>query len=306
MKLRFLTGLLLILISGVWNLSGQDIEKLLPSLSELEGWKFTSGPRVYEGDDLFSLIDGGADLYFEYGFTKVVSVQYTDPSTSNIQVEIYEMVDAPAAYGIFSITQQAENWSEQFGTLSAVNTDYISFWKSKYYVNLSWSTRQHLDEPMLDNLAKLVAKKLPAEGNYPDMLKTFPEAAPDKKVIYLKGNLALTNFYYFDYKDIFNIKEALAYSMGNHNRIIIKYPDQAKAVETLTGARQSLSNNKRYTDVATTFQGFSCRDNKGNHILIRQTGNYAVILVALDNSLSLEPFMNEITRKIENIPGNSH
>ena len=287
------------MIFGAQNLACQDIEKLMPSLSELDGWKFTTNPQVYIGDNLFSLIDGGADLYLEYGFTQVVSAQYADPTSNNIQVEIYEMIDAPSAYGIFSITQQAAEWSKQYGNLSAVNQDYISLWKNKYYVVLSWSSKQHLDEPLMAKLANLIVQKIPDEGNYPNLMQSFQEADPGKKVIYLKGNLALSNFYYFDYKDIFKIQEALAYALGDCNRIIIKYPDQSKAIEILAYARQSMSNNRRFADVATAFQGFSCRDNKGNLILIRQINNYAVILVALDNSVSLESFMDEITRKIE-------
>lgn len=290
------------LIFGARNLSGQYIEKLVPLLSELEGWKFTSEPKIYAGDSLFNLIDGGADLYLEYGFSRVISMQYADPSSSNIQFEVYEMSDPPSAYGIFSLTQQTVEWSAQFGNLSAVTQDYISFWKSRFYVNISWSSRQHFDGPLLDKLANLVVQKIPDTGNYPDMMNSFQEAGPDKKVIFLKGNLALSNFYYFDYRDIFKIKEALAYSFENHKRIIIKYPDKQTAIDRLTEARQSMLKNKRFTDMATAFQGFSCTDNKGNHILIRQIDHYAVILVALDKTASLEPVMEELTREIENVP----
>jgi hypothetical protein len=301
MKVKLSIFLFVVMFFGTQYLAGQNTEALMPSLSELDGWKFTSEPQVYIGDNLFSLIDGGADLYLEYGFTQVVSAQYADPSLNNIQVEIYEMTDASSAYGIFSITQQTLEWVKQFGKLSTVNQDYISFWKSKYYVILSWSSKQHLDEPKMARLANLIGQKIPDVGNYPDLLQAFQDDNISSKVIYLKGNLALSNFYYFDYKDVFKIQEALAYSLDNYKKIIIKYPDQEKAIETLSVSRQSMSNNKRFTDVATAFQGFSCRDNKGNLILIRQIKNYAVILVALDNSVSLETYMDEITRKIENI-----
>ena len=302
MKVVLSICLFVMMIFGAQNLAGQEIEKLVPTLADLNGWKMTSEPEVFIGDNLFDLIDGGADLYLEYGFDRVISAHYADPSLNNIQVEIYEMIDASSAYGIFSITQQTLEWSNQYGNLSTVNQDYISFWKSKYYVILSWSSRQHLDEPLLAKLANMIGQKIPDEGNYPNLMQSFQEADPGKKVIYLKGNLALSNFYYFDYKDIFKIQEALAYALGDCNRIIIKYPDQSKAIEILANARQSMSNNKRFTDVATAFQGFSCLDNKGNHILIRQIKNYAVILVALDNSVSLESLIDEITQKIENSP----
>ncbi len=300
MRAIFTGWLLFILLLGADFMSGQDINSLVPSLSELEGWKLTSEPQVFAGDELYELIDGGADIYLEYGFFRVISVQYADPSQNNIQVEVYEMTDASSAYGIFSLTQQSADWSKQYGNLSAVKDDYITFWKSRYYVTLSWSSRQHLDQPLLAGLANMIAKKIPENGDYPSMVLSFQALDPGKKTIYLKGNLALSNFYYFDYKDIFKLQEALACSPGGHHRIVIKYPDQAKALEVLASAKQSVINNKRFTDVTMAFQGFSCRDNKGNFILIRQIENYIAVLVSLDNSISLIPLMDEITLKIEN------
>lgn len=302
MKRVFSIWLFTALFLGLQNIAGQGIEKLIPSLADLEGWKMTADPQVYIGDDLFDLIDGGADLYLEYGFDRVIAAHYADPSSNNILVEIYEMTDASSAYGIFSIAQQAVEWSNQYGYLSAVKEDYISFWKSKYYVILSWSSRQHLDQPLLAMLANMVGQNIPDEGTYPDLLQAFQATDPGKRVVFLKGNLALSNFYYFDYKDIFKIKEALACSQGSHNRIVVRYPDQQKALEILSSAKQNVLSNKRFTDVTMAFQGFSCRDNKGNLILIRQIENYIAILVALDSSISLVPFMDEVTQKIENSP----
>jgi len=301
MRTVFQAGLVVMILLGARNLPGQETSKLIPSLEELPDWKMTTEPQVFDGDELYDLIDGGADIYLEYGFARVVSAHYSDPSFNNIQVEIYEMIDAPSAYGIFSLTQQTSEWSKQYGNLSAVKEDYISFWKSRYYVNLSWSSRQHLDQPLLAGLANMIAQKIPEDGNYPDIINAFHVLDVGQKAVFLKGNLALSNFYYFDYKDIFKLQEALACSQGGHHRIVIKYPDQAKAFEIISGAKQSVLNNKRFTDVAMVFQGFSCKDNKGNFILIRQIENYIAILVALDSSISLVPLMDEITLKIENI-----
>ena len=301
MKVIFSTWLFVLMIFRVADLAGQEIEKLIPALSDLEGWKMTAAPEVFIGDDLFSLIDGGADLYLEYGFDRVVTAHYADPALNNIQIEIYGMIDAPSAYGIFSITQQAVEWSKRYGNLSAEKEEYISFWKDKYYVILSWSSRQHLDEPLLAKLANMIGEKITDEGTYPALLQDFQVLDPEKKVIFLKGNLALSNFYYFDYRDVFKLREALACALDGHDRIVINYPDQAKALEALADARQSIANNRRFTDVTMAFQGFSCRDNKGNLILIRQIENYLAILVALDNNISLVPYMDEVTQKIENI-----
>lgn len=282
------------------NLQGQDILDLLPSKAELTGWTVNINPEIYSGEKLYELIDGGADIYLEYGFKQVVTVHYADPSQNNIQLEIYEMTDAPSAYGIFSLSQQTAEWSAQYGALSAIKADYISFWKDRYYVTLSWSSRQRLDTPKLEKLANMIADKITGKGDYPAIIKSFQALDPGKKVVFLEGNLALSNFYYFDYKDIFKIKEALGCSPGRYHKILIKYPDQAGSVRILADAKQSMLNNKRFTDVVVSFQGYSCRDNKGNLIMVRQVENYIAILVSLDNSLSLLPIMDEITLNIEN------
>jgi hypothetical protein len=301
MKALSKENIILFLLLFTLRLTGQDIRDLLPGPDDLPGWKLNQEPQIYEGDRLFELIDGGADIYIEYGFRQVVSSQFTDPSNNNILVEIYEMNDAAAAYGIFSITQQTVNWTEQFGNIAAVSADYIAFWKGKYYVNLSWSSRQHIDEPVLSRLAAIVSGNITDKGDYPGLLKGLPAFDQGIKTIYFKGNLGLSNFYYFDYKDIFNVEDGLARTIGNQHRIIFKYGDPEVAEGALASAKQCIEGSKRFIDIASAFKGFSCRDNKGNLILTRQVEEYVVILVGLNQEDSLAPTMDEISQKIESI-----
>jgi hypothetical protein len=51
----------------------ETLTDLLPSINELEGFELKSEPEYYQGDDLFYLINGGADIYLEYGFKDVIS-----------------------------------------------------------------------------------------------------------------------------------------------------------------------------------------------------------------------------------------
>jgi hypothetical protein len=293
--------IVLILILSVLKANGQDIKTLLPSVQDLPGWTYSQEPEVFTGDELFELIDGGADIYLEYGFKQVVSAQLTDPSQNNIQAEIYEMNDDAAAYGIFSITQQMVAWTRTYGTLSSVADDYISFWKGDYYVNISWSSRQHLDQPLLASLAGIIAGKIADEGKVPAIVNDFAGTDTNSRLVYLKGNLGLSNFYYFDYKDDFFLQEAVAWTSGAYHTIVIKYPDPSAAIENITGVKTAFSANKRFTDIVSTFQGFSCNDNKGNLILLRQIENYIAIEVGLMPDISLVPLLDEVSVQIEHI-----
>lgn len=297
MKIKAKYTLLLFLVA--YQLQAQEIRDFLPDQAILAGWKLSQGPQEYNGDQLFELIDGGADIYLEYGFNRMVTAHYTDPSSNNIQVEIYEMTDDYSAYGIFSLTQQTEEWTKEYGNLSAVSDDYISFWKNKYYINLSWSSRQHTEEPLLDTLAGRIADRVSVWGNYPELVRTFFTGEPGIKPVYLNGNLALSNFYYVDYKDIFSLTEGVAWNSGKYLTIIFKYDDPEKAGQTASSAKNSMSANKRFSDLTTAFKGYRCFDNKGNQLLVRQVENYIVVLVGLDKDFSLVPVMDDISRRIE-------
>jgi hypothetical protein len=301
MKSFSISNIFIFFLLFTFRVTGQDIRELLPSSEELPGWKLSHEPSIYDGDRLFELINGGADIYLEYGFNQVVSTQYTDPSQNNILVEIYEMSDDSAAYGIFSITQQIAGWTHDFGNLSSVSNEYISFWKGKYYVNLSWLSKQHINEPLLDRLAGIISGNIEDLGKYPLLLKTFSEDDPLMKEIYLEGNLSLSNFYYIDYKDVFKVSQGLAISYDGYHRIILKYSSGDDAAEVLSVAKQSMANNKRFSGLVNAFQGFSCSDNKGNSILVRHVDEYIVILVGIKPGISLVPVMDDLSHKIEGV-----
>jgi hypothetical protein len=148
-------------------------------------------------------------------------------------------------------------------------------------------------------LADLVSGKIIEEGSLPDMVRAFPQDDPLSKSIYLKGRLGLSNFYYFDYKDIFQVQEGLAWMNDGFRKIIFKYADTAAAIDVVDKAKQSMANNKRFTDLADAFNGFSCKDNKGNKILAGQIENYLVILVGLDPDKPLEAFMDRVLMDIK-------
>ena len=53
-----------------------------------KGKTFKEPPETYSGDELFQMINGGADIYHEYGFVQVVRAAYTDGKRLTIKLEI--------------------------------------------------------------------------------------------------------------------------------------------------------------------------------------------------------------------------
>ena len=61
-----------------------------------------------KGKALWGLIDGGADIYFEYGFSNV-TVQEILWENYRFKIEIYTMLSEEAAFGIFSVSHHKCN-----------------------------------------------------------------------------------------------------------------------------------------------------------------------------------------------------
>jgi len=51
-----------------------DVTQYLPAKSDLTGWTAVDEPQIAQGEDLYLLIDGAAEIFLEYGFKHTVSI----------------------------------------------------------------------------------------------------------------------------------------------------------------------------------------------------------------------------------------
>ena len=72
-----------------------SITRLLPSEFVAKGWTPQGTPRLYGGASLYDFINGGAEIFFEYGFRNVVYQGY-EMNDSFMGVEIYEVQEKDA------------------------------------------------------------------------------------------------------------------------------------------------------------------------------------------------------------------
>jgi hypothetical protein len=67
--------LLLIAVNAAAQQTPEDLSGYLLASGEVYGWTPSDAPKSYRGDELFVMIDGGADIYHEYGFTQVLRAE---------------------------------------------------------------------------------------------------------------------------------------------------------------------------------------------------------------------------------------
>ncbi len=138
--------ILIVMLNISYYTIGLEVEiiSLLPDTTQNQHLKLLKKPAVYEGNDLFTIIDGGAEIYFEYGFTRAADVAYLENETARIDIQIYEMSDEGAAYGIFSNSFSDSDRIIHTDLLMITHDQYAMFYKNRYFGVISYSnTDQH-------------------------------------------------------------------------------------------------------------------------------------------------------------------
>ncbi len=207
-----------------------DLRFLLPSESLLKGWPPADTARVYAGEDLFSLIDGGAVLFFEYGFDRAVAIEYTHGSGSSINLEIYRMKDAGAGFGIYSARSGGEGHAVAIGQEGTRHKDYVMFWKGDYYVTVTSSDTTAQCSATVDRIAQSVDRAIKKTGVRPRGVDFLPEAGL-RKARYFRGGLGMGALPPLEPEDAAGIVDGVSGMYERGSVVILRYPNEDDARE---------------------------------------------------------------------------
>jgi hypothetical protein len=268
----------LVLLFGMMTLcsysQGIVIDIVLEEDPEMKGWTEEEPPEVYEGEALFDLINGGADLYYEYGFERVISYRFIHENGSRIQAEMYEMNSDSSAYGLFSLIKPKDGESLFIDQECLISNDYIACWRDDHYIVISGSLTGDIHSQALVRLAQLLSEKVGSEGDAPVLTAQFAGENLDR-LIYFKGNIALTNVYSFDYKDVFEIEDGAILEDENGTKaIIFRYKDEGKAGEIFQKASGHFTEHRKFSNFRENDNYFVMTDRKGREVTFSYGKNH--------------------------------
>jgi hypothetical protein len=275
-----------------------DIASILPGPGEAGVWYRPDSVRVFAGEELFDFIDGGADIYFEYGFRQVVSADYRNIKKTSVKVEIYEMIDDGAAYGMYSINRDSQGKTVRIGNEGTLNEYYLVFWKGRYlaFISSDDTTGETLEGIL--TLAESVDKKIEIQGKKPELAAVLP-AKNLQSEKYVRGILGLSSVYDFDTKNIFGVREGIIGEYKGYRVFLIRYETDNDAVKWYGSARE----NHRYSARISNFQDHSNRytmnDSKGSRICVTQRRNL-VVIVMVDQKSDGATLCDDVLSKINN------
>lgn len=260
--------------------SKPEINRLLPRAGDVDGW-FPEGEAQFEaGQDLFLLINGGAAVYFEYGFKAVVFQSYRTEGGKSINLEIYEMESQEAAYGIYTFKTGNEGSPIELGYEGWLDSYYLNFWKGNFLITVIGFGSEPVILDGIKKIAQAVDLKLKVKSEPPGITFYLPrENLQANGITYLKGNLALFNQYLFATENIFGLKEGVIGKYENYAIFLFQYPDQVESKKWYEAAKNHLKYSNRYNDFAERVSLFEIRDQQKNRLTIKQFQNWILIIL---------------------------
>jgi len=252
----------------------RDLAAFLPGPADVPGWALKDAPQVYKGEDLFTYIDGGAEIYHEYGFRQVLAQDFVDKNQKGVTLEIYEMADPTAAFGIFSFKASGQGRPADIGTDSEFEDYYLHFWKGPFLVTVTGFEANPECREGVMAIARATGARISETAGRPAFLSKLPADWIKPGLKYLRGALGLYNLHPFFTRDVLKFQEAAVVSLEDARVFVFGYPNPAEALARLSETRQVLAANPAYMDVREFPNGhFEAVDSKGNALYARVDGS---------------------------------
>ena len=207
-----------------------DLATLLPDT--LEGWTVTEEDQIYDRDNLYDYINGGAELYLSYGFQKVINRLYSAPKQPDILLDLFDMGTSEDAYGVFSHSREIEDTA--FGQGSQYTAGLLLFWKDRYFVSILAHPETEESKRAVLSLAKKIDAAITNEGPLPEMLNLLPqESLVTGSIRYFHHPIWLNSYYFIADENILHIDETTDVLLAKYGEsqaryflLIVHYPTE--------------------------------------------------------------------------------
>jgi hypothetical protein len=180
------SGLLWIVISTV-ALQGQSRESVLQAVQAKSNWSPAAKPVLYDSKNIEALVRARSTAINGYGFSGATVQDWTG-SNGQVRLTLFEMLDASAAYGLFTLDRnidQAGFARVPFGTEGFRIANRTEFWQSKYVVKLEGNSTE------TDEMARTISENIFGSSRKPPVSTHLPPASlvqgSDKYIVDASG-----------------------------------------------------------------------------------------------------------------------
>ena len=279
---------LVLIILGLSVLHGALFsEVILPGDEFYPGWKKSGRLVTFTRADLYNYIDGGAELFLEFGFEKLYVQRYR-LGESELSLEIYEMENPSSAFGVYLAKCGQETPVEGLAARSSGEESQFTILRERYFIHINNFSGGKELVPVMRALASETLKNLP-----PDRPVALLDYLPKENLIksserLIRGPYALQPIFTFGEGDILLLEGKIFGVVGNYRSetrtiftlIIIPYPDERWARRALEHLQQNFDPYHKIIETGPS--GFIFIDYQQKYGLVKLRGQSLEILIKLD------------------------
>lgn len=291
--IRRLCGLIGMAISLGLLLPGQvsrgpsGLRSLLPSGREAGEWKADGSPQEFKGEDLYLYINGGAEIYQEYGFAEVLVQDYRDPEGKGLSLEIFRMTSPGSAYGMYTFKRSLRGTPVAAGIEGRLEDYYLNFWKGNFLVTITGQDESPATTRGLVELARAIAGRIQGPADPAPLVAELPlQGLIASSVRYFKGYLGFMNNYPSLGKGAFRFEDGVRgdYSSGA-SLFILAYPSEEELRRGFPAIERAFRSDPR----ALAFRpgeglSFDLTDDRGRLLSLQAAGD--LLLICLEDPAS--------------------
>ncbi len=270
--------LFFVIVWIVWNPAiAQESKSDGVTASDLQE-KISIDNRVYKGSSLWGYINGGADVYLEYGFIKVL-VQDINKDEENYKIDIYFMEDSAAAFGIFSVSRFFCENDNPLCRHYCITPYHIQMAYGNKYISIINEKGNKESIQFSKKLAEILIDKYNT-GNYflPPLFNHDELKKHQNRVKLIKGPLGLQNGFPEWSDKLENIEKKRLWIMpvkteeGYLNLALVEFPDR-QALHRFYDHNSVRSNNSGFIHIV---------QNNSNQIFIWELSPGKIIYLESD------------------------
>ena len=147
--------------------------------------------RTFTGAALYGFMNGGADLYYEYGFKELVSQEIVYKG-EEFTVDVYTMDSPLHAFGIYSIHAYKCMRADSLGRFDCLSKYQLQAVDGPNYVSIVFSSGTHAARKLADELYRIYVFEGKTGINIPSQL-SYSVKSCSGTIKYMKGPLGINN-----------------------------------------------------------------------------------------------------------------
>jgi len=202
----------------------------------ISGWASAGPPSEFKEGDLFDYIDGGAEIFLEFGFDRLLVQDYRK-GHSEIVLELYQMESSESALGIYLMKCGIETPIEGVPARNSGDRTQFTILKGRAFIHINNPEGKESLLLVMVDLARALLKFIP-QGEPLTLLDELPlEGRIPGSERLIRGPYALESIFTFGEGDVFELQGKIFAVAADYRdqdgepstRLIISYPDELRA-----------------------------------------------------------------------------